>query len=208
LGLKLYTAGHGGKQSGYSIIELSIAMAILTSVIAASISGITKLINMNNMNNEIKAVLQVSTGVVGQTLRVPDTSSINTQSMANLQIWPPSKISGSGGSVKIFNEFGGREYLNTIPIAFDKYAPSQTVRYTLTGVPNDDCGRLVPEIESVGVALFVNGDVLSDPGPLGVIPSGSAVIEMPGGSINLSNLSSSCSSAGATKSIDIILARP
>jgi prepilin-type N-terminal cleavage/methylation domain-containing protein len=195
-------------QSGYSLVELSIALAIISVILVGSLVGVQKILRTNKVNNQLKTATQVGGSVVSQTLRLADTSTVTTANMSGLGVWPLTKVTNPGLSTAVvLNEFGGREYLNPVTVALDTYAANQTVRYSLTGIPNTACAELAQGLSSVGVAVYVLADTTAAVGSLTAVPAAAATVQAPNASMNISTLGTACSGAGATKSIDVVLAR-
>ena len=72
--LRLLTKKQAIKQKGYSIIELSIALAIISIILVTSLAGVQRVLRSNNLNNELK-VVQLGIASLGTLLANATTTS-------------------------------------------------------------------------------------------------------------------------------------
>ena len=79
-----------GKQKGYSIIELSIALAIISIILVTSLAGVQRVLRSNNLNNELK-IVQLGIASLGTLL----TSSNNTSGRTFRKLINSSRPNGS-----------------------------------------------------------------------------------------------------------------
>lgn len=54
--LRLLTKKQAIKQKGYSIIELSIALAIISIILVTSLAGVQRVLRSNNVNNDLRNI--------------------------------------------------------------------------------------------------------------------------------------------------------
>jgi len=81
----LLTKKQAIKQKGYSIIELSIALAIISIILVTSLAGVQRVLRSNNLNNELK-IVQLGIANLGTLLaNATTTSGITSSTVISLK---------------------------------------------------------------------------------------------------------------------------
>ena len=71
-------------QRGYSLIELSIVLAIIAVVIAGSIAGVQSILRANNVNKTIAETNQAVTAIVAKFIRDTSYTDATNANLAKL----------------------------------------------------------------------------------------------------------------------------
>ncbi|STQ90088.1 type 4 pilus major pilin [Iodobacter fluviatilis] len=92
------------KQTGYTLIEIMIAMVIISIIVGGLIMGFKMLKSGANVDREAKKVSLIQASLVKYTTNNVDTQGIDTTTVINLKSVPDETILGGN---KITNRFGG-----------------------------------------------------------------------------------------------------
>jgi len=154
-------------QRGYSLIELSIALAIVGVVIAGSIVGVQAILTNNNVNKTIKQTNWAIGKVVSKLVRDAnwDQATIQTLTTAGFDVWDDNDItSGGTASANVKHYLGGSLYVKPVvtgtAVDANSYGveSNQGLIYTLAGVPVGGCADLAAGLEGIAVALTVKNE--------------------------------------------------
>jgi prepilin-type N-terminal cleavage/methylation domain-containing protein len=188
-------------QRGYSIIELSIALAILAVIIIGGLLGVQSILRNNRTNDLLKNLPLIMASAEKITNSAPSLTAANGVSTANLaalNVFPPNLV--NGGTVN--NEHGGTTQLegNTGPLV----AGGQTVApaggsfvLTYSGIPTQSCADVVVGIAPLALVVGVttgttSGNVTPVAGIVKSLPVGTAT-----GVIDLGTLAGVCGAVGS-----------
>lgn len=157
-------------QRGYSLIELSIALAIVGVVIAGSIVGVQAILTSNNVNKTIKQTNWALGKVVSKLVRDSDWSKATVAILTTpgFDVWDDNDIKFPGTSAAEVTHFlGGRVFVvpNTVgtgPNSSFGVDKEQGLIYTLTGIPTSGCADLAAGLEGIAVAVTVKNQSSSN----------------------------------------------
>jgi prepilin-type N-terminal cleavage/methylation domain-containing protein len=157
-------------QRGYSLIELSIALAIVGVVIAGSIVGVQAILTSNNVNKTIKQTNWAVGKVVSKLVRDSDWSkaTVKTLTTTGFDVWNDDDVKSAGTTTAEVTHFlGGRVFVlpssvgdgtSTSSYGIDK---EQGLVYTLTGIPTGGCADLAAGLEGIATAMTVKNQAAS-----------------------------------------------
>ena len=156
-------------QRGYSLIELSIALAIVGVVIAGSIVGVQAILTSNNVNKTIKQTNWAVGKVVSKLVRDSDWSkaTMTTLTTTGFDVWNDDDVKNAGTSAAEVTHFlGGRVFVvpslvgtgGNSSFGVDK---EQGLIYTLTGIPTGGCADLAAGLEGIATAMTVKNQAAS-----------------------------------------------
>lgn len=199
-------------QRGYSLIELSIALAIIGVVIAGSIIGVQSILRANNVNKTISQTNNATNRIVAKLARDATYANATTVNLstANMNIWEDDTIvRPANGAAQVNHPFGNNVYVT--PLAGGgqfSIDAGQAYAYTLTGIPVAACSDLAVGLEGLGVGLSITNEAPPANGPLnGIIPA--TIIKQPGTPFNSATAATACTgAAGATQTATISLLVP
>jgi len=92
------------KQTGYTLIEIMVAMVVVSMIVGGSLMGFKMLKTGANVDREAKKVSLIQTSLVKYTTNTVDTLGIDTSTAIDLKAVPDDTILGGN---KITNRFGG-----------------------------------------------------------------------------------------------------
>jgi prepilin-type N-terminal cleavage/methylation domain-containing protein len=197
-------------QRGYSLIELSIVLAIIAVVIGGAITGVQLLLQSNNVNKTISNTNRAVGAITSKLIRDPNYANATTVNLASpsMGVWEPRSITGVGANAVVNHDFGNRVFVAPIAAAAFNYGANQAYVYTLTGIPTSACTDLVMGLESLAVAVSVvnAAPVVAAPVALAVAP---AVVKSPPALLPTSvTVAAQCAPAADTGTTTISLLIP
>ena len=197
-------------QRGYSLIELSIVLAIIAVVIGGAITGVQAILQSNNVNKTISNTNRAIGAITSKLIRdnyYANATTLNLSSRA-MGVWEEKTVTNPGlGTAAVTNEFGGAVHVAPMATATYGLAINQAYVYTLTGVPTSACTDLALGLESLGLGLAVNNQLASAVATAPTALSG-PVLKSPGVLPNSSTVASACAPATNTGQTTITLLIP
>ncbi|MBU6369737.1 MAG: prepilin-type N-terminal cleavage/methylation domain-containing protein [Burkholderiales bacterium] len=80
------------KQKGYSIVELSIALAIISIILVTALAGVQRILRSNNVNEDLKNINLVASKLAVMLSSVPNTAGINQAQLINLRMFEGIRV--------------------------------------------------------------------------------------------------------------------
>ena len=148
-------------QRGYSLIELSIALAIVGVVIAGSIVGVQAILRSNNVNKTISQTNTAVNKIVGKLIRDANYANANTQNLtiAGVEVWSTTDItSGGTPNVQVTHPLSGRIFVAPLSAVTENVAANQGYVYTLTGIPKEACADVAVGVEGLAYVLRIQNE--------------------------------------------------
>ena len=185
-------------QRGYSLIELSIALAIIGVVIAGSIVGVQAILRSNNVNKTIGQTNVAVNKIVGKLIRDNNYVNANTVNLTRigLEVWSTADIiSGGVAAARVTHPLSGDVFVAPLTVATEGIAINQGYVYTLSSVPVAACADLAAGLE--GLAYVLN---ITNAAPLAAAPSiiaGGTIVKDPATVFNSAVVNTACSPANA-----------
>ncbi|WAC71853.1 prepilin-type N-terminal cleavage/methylation domain-containing protein [Roseateles sp. SL47] len=146
------------RQKGYSLIELSIALAIISVVIVGSLVGVQRILANNRANNLLAEIPRINAALVGAAVNSGDFSQINTLRAAALGAFSPTTVKwdASNTKVDVSNAFGGKLYIQGSTANFDGVdGEDRGYIVVATGIPNDMCATVVNGLAPLAQVMWV-----------------------------------------------------
>lgn len=195
-------------QRGYSLIELSLVLAVVAILLVGSLTGVQRILRSNTANNTLKETTTAVANVTTQTVRQANFAAVTLQNMSGLGVWDPARVASAGAaSAVVTHPFGGPVYVNSSSVAVGSYGVAQTFKYTLANIPREVCADLVQGLDSMSYAIGVRNTASTPKDPAGgTLDTNYVVKAADSASVTLATLSTACTAAG-NKDIDLIIAR-
>ena len=172
-------------QSGYTLVELAISVAILSVLIVAGLLGVQSILTSGKVNDQIKTVAKLS-AKSSALFASTGTSGVIQQQMINVGAWDASKANGEN----ITSSFGSKETIETNSKGIGSMAIGTGFVYKIFAVPQAACADLASGVSGFVFALHVVA--ASSPAPADWITDNS-VVKVPGNAnMTLANLANSC----------------
>lgn len=144
------------KQGGYSLVELSIALAIVSVILVGGLMGTRQILMTNNVNNQLKESAQVIAKITRNFQKQSDTSAASVTNLAPIGVWPAERASkDTAGKWTIRGVMGGSaEHVFANKAAIVSMAANQGFLYYIHNVPSAACADLVNGLDSMAYAIY------------------------------------------------------
>ena len=87
------------KQKGYSIIELSIALAIISIILVTALAGVQRILRSNNVNEDLKNINLVASKLAVMLSSVPNTAGITQAQLINLRMFEGMRVDVANSTI-------------------------------------------------------------------------------------------------------------
>lgn len=145
-------------QQGYSLIELAIALAIVSVVIAGSMMGVLSILQSNNVNKTIRQTNTAANKIIAKLVRDPNYANATTQNLSarGMEIWEPSDITNGGkANVRVTHPLASFVFVAPLSVAQSGLVANQGYVYTLSGIPLTACTDLAVGLEGLAIAMSI-----------------------------------------------------
>jgi prepilin-type N-terminal cleavage/methylation domain-containing protein len=180
-------------QSGYTLVELAISVAILSVLIVAGLLGVQSILTSGKVNDQIKTVAKLA-AKSSALFATTGTSGISQKQMINVGAWDASKIINGNPT----SSFGSTETLERNSTAIgtnDAMAANTGFVYRISSVPQAACADLANGLSGFVFALHVT--TVSGAAPTGDWTT-TKVVKAPGAAnVTLGNMANSCNSSNS-----------
>ena len=203
-------------QTGLTLVELAIALAISAVVVMRALVGIRKLIDGNNAQ---LALTQMGSALANMSKTAQSLNDYtiydDTLGMAKMGVFDSGALvkSSSNAITQIRNPFGGFVWTRRNNALIDTLATNSGLWYVITGVPNSACTDVVTGANNTAISIYVTStgtSPLSDTTSqfLGSTPTNvdsSAIPKQSGSVMKPDNIQKSCgATASSVKDIYIL----
>ena len=151
------------RQRGYSIIELSIALAIISLILVGSLAGVQRILRSNNVNKDLTAINLLASRLTTISSNMGSTAGTTMATLNSLNAFEGLNVTAApaaGADPTISNSFGGSFVVAPNAAAIGGYAIGGGFIIYATGVPGAACpdlllglNNLSPQITTDIVAL-------------------------------------------------------
>jgi len=197
-------------QRGYSLIELSIVLAIIAVVIGGAITGVQAILQSNNVNKLISNTNRAVGAITSKLIRDANYANATTANLSSpaMGIWETRSITGAGAAAVVTHDFGSRVFVTPIVAAAFGLGVNQAYVYTLTGIPTSACTDIVMGLESLALAVSVVNQAAVAAAPA-ALAAGAAVVKSPPATLpNSLTVAAQCAPAVDTGQTTISLLIP
>lgn len=159
------------KEKGYSIIELTIAMGLISALIGGILWMARGLFTDTATNQEVSNIPIITSKIQKRYFSQPNFVGLTNAITISYKLVPDNMV--SGGS--ILNRWGGTVTIvpATINVANDSFS------MTYTNVPSKSCLSMVPDLD----------------GTIDVMAVGGTNVKPSGGVVNLTTLATQCNAS-------------
>ncbi len=190
-------------QRGYSLIELSIAMAILSVIIVGSLTGVQRILANNRTNNVLQFIPRLNATLISGTLGGNGGALITTNLATSLGAFEPNIVNGVGAAQTVRNEYGGRYAVISNVAAVGAAAANGGYFVYISGVPNNVCPILANGLAALTDGMWIGlAGQLPLPGAAAnagqATPADAQRVQIPGGAFNVANVGTQCALNGET----------
>jgi prepilin-type N-terminal cleavage/methylation domain-containing protein len=189
-------------QRGYSLVELSIALAIAAVIMVAAVMGTRQILLTNSVNNQIKDSASVNGKIQRHFLSQPSTTDVTNANLVPLGFWPQERANTTNNTVRGLIS-GTSEAVGTNKAAIGNLATNTGYLYMISQVPIRACAELVSGLDGIAYATYV---AEGGSGSLAAVPTGTAVKAANAATFSPTTLATACAASGTATTVDITLA--
>lgn len=189
-------------QRGYSLIELSIAMAILSVVIVGSLMGVQRILANNRANNILQAIPRINAALIAGTLGGGGGAAISTNLASQLGAFEPSTVAGAGKDQTVRNDFGGQFRVTSNSATVNNVPANGGYFVHITNIPSSVCPVLANGLASLSDGMWI-GATADLPTPSAdtstlATPAKGVTVETPGLGLSVSSVGTACATSSST----------
>lgn len=192
------------KQAGYSLVELSVALAIVAVILVGGLTGTRQILMTNNVNNQLKDSALVISKVTRQFQNSLSTSGATNANLVPLSIWPSDRYTAAAGASSVKGVMSNtNEYIFPNKAQIGDLAPNTGFMYTFTNVPSAACADMITGLDNMAYAIYAGkaGAAPTD----GANPSTTLVKVSNSSRFDASALATGCNSVNATVDITAVI---
>ena len=193
------------KQKGYSIIELSIALAIVSIILVGALSGVTKILQSNNVNNDVKHLNTVASRIAVLMPNVGTTTGITTLNLVNLRVFDGMKVDAVASPPTITNSFGGAITISPNTAAINGVGTGKGFLLQSTNIPAAVCGEYITALAPVTSYLHAATGVTIPAATGGALPNGGTTVKSNGGPLTTAGLATVCTTKSDPIHVSILI---
>lgn len=174
------------RQTGFTLVELSITVAIIAVLLVGTLAGVQRLLRSNNTNNTVTQTQAAVSNITKFFAATGDTTILNTNNLVTLGVWEAASVR-NGAPV---SPFTGAIRVASNTAAAGAIAIGGGYWYRLQNIPADACPSLALAFQSTAAGIYVTGAAAADPA---TTPLAANAYRVPGAAaFNLANLNASC----------------
>lgn len=180
-----------GRQKGYSIIELSIALAIVSIILVTALTGVQRILRTNNLNEELKRSNLLVAKLTTLLASTTSTSGVTNANLISMKVFEDYPISGSN----VNNGFSGSTVLVLPNTAIIDNTPAGTgLLLYYRDIPGEVCADFINGIANLSTNISTTAG--------SVTPSGATLantVKSSSQAITLSGLTTACATTSTNK---------
>ncbi|VVD76670.1 pilus assembly FimT family protein [Pandoraea anhela] len=146
------------RQRGVTLVELSVAVAVMGLIMAGAMVGVPRLMNNVKLSQEMKdwqmSALAVQNAVAAGTLIAGKSTQVDIRPTAIAE-----PFNRPAGTTTILNRFGGEVTIDAVPSGSGGY-PSSGVTVKSVGYPSSQCEDFASKMNGLFATLTINGQVI------------------------------------------------
>lgn len=137
------------KQSGFTLVELGIVVAIAAVIIGISLVVVPGLLASTRANAEVSELPAIATKIQRAYANQPNYATLTHSTVVGLKVFPESSVAGT----VVTNRWGG--LVTIAPFAAGLLSANDAFTFTTTGVPSVECVQVVQSLERSARAIAV-----------------------------------------------------
>lgn len=196
-------------QRGYSLIELSISLAIIGVVLAGSIVGVQSILRSNNVNKVISQTNTAVNKVVSKLARDATYVGATTKNLTAVgqEIWEAQAIANPGtDTATVTHAFGSNVLVAPLSTAESGINIGQGYIYTLTGIPVGACSDVAVGVEGLALTMGIVNQAAVTAAPTTALLEATKIKE-PGLNFASSTAVEACNGTSQTATVRLLIPR-
>ena len=135
------------QQKGYSIIELSIALAIISIILVTALAGVQRILRSNNVNSDLRGLNLTAANLATLYSSQPDTSVVAMATLVDLRAFDGFAVNNTTDTVT--NAFGGQITVATNIAAIDGFPANSGFMIYSTNIPSEACPDYISGLNNI-----------------------------------------------------------
>jgi prepilin-type N-terminal cleavage/methylation domain-containing protein len=196
------------RQAGYTLIELSISLAIISVLLVGTLTGVQRLLRSNNANNTVSQTQSALTNISKLFSASGDVNVYDHSTLAKMGAWEASSLIkvGTAAPTGAKNPFGGTITVYRNQTAFTGVTADTGYWYRLNGIPAESCASLATSFVNTAEAIFVTSAPVTTTAAPTVVTG--AYKAGPTAALEAAKLSAGCSTTATDGTVNISLYIP
>ncbi|WP_310646367.1 type II secretion system protein [Limnohabitans sp.] len=190
-----------GKQAGYTLIELSIAIAIISVLIMSALFGVQKILDNNNADTTAQQVTAATANITKYATMMSDKLFLaSVAAVAPMGVWPENVVLNTGTVAapvwKLRNPFGG-----------DYIVGSTTTGYFIgiTNLSTNACLSLGASLNNAAMQIDTDEVATYTAATTAMPTTGLLNVKPLGGKATSATLSTGCAATAAGKKKNVFV---
>jgi prepilin-type N-terminal cleavage/methylation domain-containing protein len=175
------------QQKGYSIIELSIALAIISIILVTALAGVQRILRSNNVNEDLKNLNLMASKVTVMLTNVVNTANIAQADLVNLRAFEGFRVAGN----VVTNAFGGNITVAPNSAALGTVPINGGLMVYSTRIPPEVCSDYITGLAPI--ASHISASNAANPAVAGAAYAN--VVKTNLQAITIANLATACTAA-------------
>lgn len=192
------------QQAGYTLIELSISVAIIAVLVMTGLYGVPRILDTNKVTSNAQQITLASANYSKVASTSTDTTWATTSStyaaatpltLAAMGIWPDENVLKSGTSVAygLQHAFGSYIYSRNATTGIASYiGPNEGYVLKLEKIPAKNCFAVASSFGNTAVQIEVDSGGAPTAGPITTEPTGATIVKTAGSNLNNTTLATQC----------------
>ena len=177
------------RQKGYSIVELSIALAIISIILVTALAGVQRILRSNNTNEDLRNLNLLASKLTVMLTNVTNTAGINQGQLINLRMFEGFRVNAVAGTVN--NAFGGTITVATNTAALGTVPVNGGLMIYSGSIPPEVCSDYITGLNAI--SSHISATNVANPAVAGAAYN--SVVKSNVQPITIPNLAAACTAA-------------
>jgi prepilin-type N-terminal cleavage/methylation domain-containing protein len=154
-GVTMFSISSATAEKGYTLIELSITLAVISVLIVGGLSGIQSIMNIIKVSEQVKIVAKLSSRI--SVLYQGTSAGVTQLQVAQMGGWDTNRITIASNLATVKSAFGTREVI--LPNANNDIGDIKAnsgFQYVIKSVPQVACTDLAMDLRNFAFAMQIN----------------------------------------------------
>jgi prepilin-type N-terminal cleavage/methylation domain-containing protein len=188
----MFSISSATSEKGYTLIELSITLAVISVLIVGGLSGIQSIMNIIKVSEQVKVVAKLNARV--SLLYRGTTAGVTQLQVAQMGAWDTDRVTIASNVATVKSAFGTREVI--LPNANNDIGDIKAnsgFQYVIKSVPQMACADLAMGLRNFAYAMHIHqADTANEVEQASATWAAATTPQTAGGSLNFSVLGARC----------------
>jgi len=186
------------RQAGYTLIELSISIAIIAVLIVSALYGVQKIIDDNKISTTIQTISSANNNIVKFKNMLSNRTFVqDTYTAAGLGVWPEQIVTrdSSNKPTRIDNPFGGNYFTSNNGAVVADVPVGGGYYIYMNAVPRNLCAPLAVALADSVYELSVSDDAGNTTVSAAALTTAGTSVKAANTNLDLAKLNSVCNTS-------------